>query len=308
MLNPNVNQIRTFIEVCELQSIKRASNRLNVSLSAISQQLNKLQDDLGCVLFNNERGKIVLTAAGRDFLKHSKAFIAKADLLSDWSNQQNENPDIKLKVICQNYDLYRLSILPFLKEFSLRYPNIFLEIKIFEQLIDISEYRADIYWGLGEYLGEDFPELTRRKLISFDYGVYASPDYIDEQGMPESPADLKDHRIIGRSDNIPQNGLFVRELRGQKSSAMKSVELEPSIIVTEGHIQLGLDGLGLFNAATIERGISHLVDSGLLVPVLEDYWYRKNSLYAYFSQSHRTKVGVDQFLKFFTDVRGDWDI
>ena len=78
-----LRQIRYFIAVCEEGQFVKAAQRLHITQSALSQQIQALEKFLGVHLFDSQKRKIqrvvVLTNAGSDFLTDAKKIIAQAD-------------------------------------------------------------------------------------------------------------------------------------------------------------------------------------------------------------------------------------
>lgn len=73
--------LRYFAVVARTGSIRRASQELNVASSAISRQIQKLEDSFGQVLFERLPGGLRLTAAGRVVLEHAERTLHDFALL-----------------------------------------------------------------------------------------------------------------------------------------------------------------------------------------------------------------------------------
>lgn len=79
----NYNHLRYFWEVARDGNLTRTANRLNLSQSALSVQIRKLEDRLGHMLFERRGKALHLTEAGRIALDHADAIFATGeDLLS----------------------------------------------------------------------------------------------------------------------------------------------------------------------------------------------------------------------------------
>jgi len=78
---PSLRGIETFVCVAELLNLRVASERLNVSVSAISHRIQALEEELGILLFDRSGGRMQLTTEGSDFLEQLRpglAFLQKA--------------------------------------------------------------------------------------------------------------------------------------------------------------------------------------------------------------------------------------
>src|SRR5262245_58011392 len=65
---PPLNALKAFEAVARSESVTRAARELSVTQGAVSHQVKALEATLGVKLFNRERQRLVMTAAGRDYL------------------------------------------------------------------------------------------------------------------------------------------------------------------------------------------------------------------------------------------------
>ena len=77
----NYNHLRYFWAVAQDGNLSRTAQRLNVSQSALSVQIRKLEDRLGHALFERRGRALHLTEAGRITLDHADAIFATGDEL-----------------------------------------------------------------------------------------------------------------------------------------------------------------------------------------------------------------------------------
>lgn len=73
--------LRYFVAVARAGSIRKASEELHVATSAVSRQIQKLEDELGTPLFERLPNGLRLTQAGLVTLRHAKATLHEFDLL-----------------------------------------------------------------------------------------------------------------------------------------------------------------------------------------------------------------------------------
>jgi len=79
----NYNHLRYFWSVAHEGNLTRTAGRLNVSQSALSTQIHKLEDQLGHKLFERRGKQLVLTEAGRIALDHADSIFATGEELLD---------------------------------------------------------------------------------------------------------------------------------------------------------------------------------------------------------------------------------
>lgn len=77
----DLHLLRSFAAVAETEHVGRAAEKLHVSQSPLSRQIQKLEADLGLRLFDRVRRRVRLTPAGRWLLRESRILLGQADAL-----------------------------------------------------------------------------------------------------------------------------------------------------------------------------------------------------------------------------------
>lgn len=78
-----LNEIRTFVAVAEAQSVQEAGNRLGLTQSAVSRLIQRLEAELGVILFDRQTKPLALTRDGERALAHARRVLTASDDLSD---------------------------------------------------------------------------------------------------------------------------------------------------------------------------------------------------------------------------------
>lgn len=79
-------QLRTFCEIAETLNFTKASEKLNLTQSAVSHQIKALEEELGVSLFIRAKRGVLLTDAGESALLHAKRILAQAEEMRDQLN------------------------------------------------------------------------------------------------------------------------------------------------------------------------------------------------------------------------------
>jgi DNA-binding transcriptional LysR family regulator len=75
----DIRGLKAFVAIAETESFTRAGQRMEVSQSAISQQIRSLETSLGTALFARQARKVTLTQAGNVLLPYARQILAKVD-------------------------------------------------------------------------------------------------------------------------------------------------------------------------------------------------------------------------------------
>src|SRR5260370_40230580 len=74
-----IHQLAYFESVSRHLHFTRAAEELNVAQPSVSQQIRKLETELGAPLFHRMKRRVALTEAGETFLPHARAVLQRLD-------------------------------------------------------------------------------------------------------------------------------------------------------------------------------------------------------------------------------------
>ncbi len=84
----NLKQLEAFVWVADLQSFRRAAERLNTTQPNISARIAGLEATLGAQLMTRDAGSVRLTAKGHDLLRHARQVLDATDALIAAADQK----------------------------------------------------------------------------------------------------------------------------------------------------------------------------------------------------------------------------
>lgn len=168
---PQLNSIRVFEAAARLTSFKAAAEELNVTPTAVSHQIRKLEEKLGTLLFERKARAIILTAEGYKLAQISHQALQQiASTLEDISRIQT------VLSITTTSSFAAMWLVPRLANFEKRHPEIQVEIKTSERLDDLQkDRRIDLAIRYGQDNEQDENVI---KLITEYFGVYATQNYL----------------------------------------------------------------------------------------------------------------------------------
>mgnify|MGYP002511858285 CR=1 FL=1 len=116
----NLSRYKIFLAAAECKSISKAAAQLYISQPAVSITIKKLEENLNTTLFFRKSKGVELTENGRNLYENTKkAFQILADTEERLKRSQNTG---YLRIAASNV-LCKHFLMPYLKEFTGRYPN-----------------------------------------------------------------------------------------------------------------------------------------------------------------------------------------
>jgi DNA-binding transcriptional LysR family regulator len=153
-------------------------------------------------------------------------------------------------------------LLPLLR----RYPDIQIEFSVDYAFTDIASHRFDAGVRVGDRVDKDM--VAVRIAPDLRMAVAASPEYLAGKPLPKKPDDLTAHRCVNL--RLPTRGnLYAWDFTKGKKSVNVRVQGQTVFNTTSLMLQAALAGLG-FAYVPLDLMQPH-IDSGQLVPVLEDW-------------------------------------
>jgi LysR family transcriptional regulator for bpeEF and oprC len=254
----------TFIRVAERGSFTHAADDLGISRAQASQQVAALEKRLGVRLFDRTTRRVALSNHGAEYLERARRIMADVAQADEAMSRTRERPHGRLRVDVP-VAFGRNLLVPALPQFRKRYPELKLELRFNDRLVDLLAEKVDIALRFGPVRDG---RLIARRLFASRWITCAAPSYVAAHGAPLQPQGLAGHQCIGYL--APESGR-VREWQFGKGKAhlRQRVECVLAFDSAEAVLASGIAGGGVFQA-------SHLLASGpmaagLLQQLLVDY-------------------------------------
>ncbi len=193
------DKLKIFHAVAEAGSFTNATLNLNLSQSAISRQIQSLEDDLKVRLFERHARGLTLTENGEYLFKTAHDVISKLREVETSLGDQKTKPSGKLTITTvRSFGTHWLT--PRIQEFMNLNPEIEIELIFDDKELDLSTRQADI--GIFMRRPKQL-NYIQRKLMDINYHIYGSNIYLEKHGMPKSINDLNNHRFISFGKGAP---------------------------------------------------------------------------------------------------------
>jgi DNA-binding transcriptional LysR family regulator len=253
--------LEVFTAVVDLGSFSAAGRALDLTPSAVSRTIDRIEARLGVRLLLRSTRALTLTAEGRSYLQAARRILAD---LNDAEQQIADQgaPRGRLRVsAAQSHG--RLCVVPLLGEFVRLYPHILVDIALTDALVDVAGGEADVAIRFGPLADSG---LMARKLGETGRVIVASPDYLARSGTPRAPEDLHRHNCLNFNfRRVEPIWPFRRD--GQDFSLKVKGTIEANNGETLG--ELAAQGVGITRVGSFS--VVGEIENGRLVPLLEAY-------------------------------------
>jgi DNA-binding transcriptional LysR family regulator len=295
--------MEAFVAVVDAGSFSAAALRLRSSKSLVSRQIAALESELGARLFQRTTRSLTLTEEGRRYHEQVVRILADiAEANRSLSNLQAA-PRGLLRVNAPMSFGY-LHLAPAVPDFLMQCPEVELDLTMNDRYVDLIEEGVDLALRLGRLADSS---LVARKLAPARRVVCASPTYLREHGVPQTPDDLKRHQCLCYSNIAASDEWrFVRQ-----DGKTWPVEVKGRLHANNGDAlrEAALKGLGLVFLPTFIVGRD--LQAGSLVSVLTDYVAQDSGLYAVYPHARHLSPKVRAFVDFLASRFGAqpyWDL
>jgi LysR family glycine cleavage system transcriptional activator len=185
---PPTLSLRAFSRAARTLSFKRAAEELHVSPSALSRQIQALEEHLGAALFQRLNPGLALTEAGRRYLAAVDAALAQLEAAQDQFRPE-ERP-LRVSALVSFSESW---LIPNLKDFETAHPDLEIELEATLRYADFTRDAVDvaIRFGTGPWEG-----LHSEPILDLDFFPVCSPDLAAGHPPLRRPGDLAHHTLI----------------------------------------------------------------------------------------------------------------
>jgi DNA-binding transcriptional LysR family regulator len=195
MSTDRYQEIVAFVEIARSGSFSAAGRVLELSPSAISKLVTRLEKRFGARLFNRTTHAVRLSQEGEALLIQASRVVEAMKDADHLIDKFAAAPVGQLRVYgLPSFALSQLA--PIIPEFLLLNPQIRLDIQLGIERIDSVEADVDVILRMGQPADST---LISRKIADTGWVVCAAPSYLSNRGVPQAPADLAIHNCLNFS-------------------------------------------------------------------------------------------------------------
>ncbi|SAL28581.1 LysR family transcriptional regulator [Caballeronia terrestris] len=285
--------ISVFHAAASSGSISRAAAELNVTPSAVSQQIQSLETHLGTALMTKVGRGVALTEAGERYF----AMISEEiDRIADATQRIRGLRSVTLLTVRATPTLSTKFLLPRLRSFLDGHPDLEVRLNGTNEMTDFAQEAVDIEirHGTGQWPGVYVEALTEESFLPVCSPAYCAPSSLDA-------ADLQRHRLIYSIKSQVQWPHWF--------SVARAAPLDPGqrVLFDRSHmaIDAAVDGMGIALESTLMMW-RELRDGTLICPVREPPAIRLTTQWIVCPFEHLHKKKVILFLDWLRAERAAW--
>lgn len=190
----DLNDLYYFVLVVDHHGFSAAGRAVNVPKSRLSRRIAVLEQALDTRLLSRSSRQMALTDAGQALYRHARAMLVEAEAAETAVRQRQGEPLGVVRLAC-SVAMAQFVMADLLPRFMSAYPR-----------VDVLQHASNHYV---DAVGEGFDlvlrahtgplpdsSLVQRNLASTHWCLVAAPDYLEQQGTPQSPADLASHSAL----------------------------------------------------------------------------------------------------------------
>lgn len=290
-----LDDLSAFALVVRARGFREAARSSRGSPSALSQAVRRLEERMQVRLLNRTTRSVAPTEAGQRLFERLAPALVELESALDAVNAFRDRPAGALRLnVPANV---ARSVLPrIITPFLEAYPEIRLEITVEDSFVDLLSAGADAGIRYDERLEQDMiavpigPRAQR-------FAAAAAPSYLDARGRPEHPRDLLNHNCL----RTRFAGGSVAPFEFEKNGEIVVVDPPGQLIVRPGAagellLSCAIAGLGILSS--FDDLLASYFASGVLEPVLEDWWESFSGPFLYYPGRRHLPAPLRAFVDF----------
>ncbi|MCD9088335.1 LysR family transcriptional regulator [Stenotrophomonas sp. SY1] len=283
--------LAAFACVARHASFRQAALELGVSPSALSQTIRNLERRLGTRLLQRTTRTVGLTEPGQRLLQETVPALARIGTALQAMEESRDIPSGQLRITTPRYAAEHL-LLPFLPGFHARHPQVRVELSIQPAMVDVVAEGFDAGIRLGESLAAGMIAVPLGP--SLRLAVVASPDYLQQHGVPDRPEALVDHACIPHRNSDGR----IMPWEFSRDGHDFYIEVDGPLLLNDSHLALQATRAGLGLQQVFEHNVRADLDAGRLVRVLEAWQVPFAGFHLYYPSRDQLAPKLRVFIDF----------
>jgi DNA-binding transcriptional LysR family regulator len=296
-----LEDMNVFVRIVDAGGIGKAADQLGMAKSGISRRLVALESRLGVPLINRTTRSSSLTPVGREYYERAVKLIGDVAELDSLAEEENVSLEGALRLaVPLSFGLSHLSTA--IDIFARQHPGLTINVDFSDRHVDLVEQGADLAIRITDLKDSS---LQARRICPIRTLLCASPAYLKKHGTPQTPDELKGHKMLGYSLASGQTIKLLDKKGGEQL-------VHPTVRMTANNgdflrdMALAGHGIAMLPTFIVWQSLA----SRDLVPVLESHTPSHLNAWAVYPQTRYLSQRVRQFIDFLSERFGErpyWD-
>jgi DNA-binding transcriptional LysR family regulator len=187
----DLNDFFYFVQVVDRGGFTAAGRTLRIPKSTLSHRIQQLETKLGVRLLSRTSRRFAMTDAGEEFYRHAVAMLREAELAETAIRHRLSEPTGTLRCTAAMATM-QFAMRDMVAAFLVRYPKINVVAHATDENVDIVGESYDVAIRAHS---DPLPDstLVQRRLTPAPWFLFAGSAYLDANGAPQTPKDLRSH-------------------------------------------------------------------------------------------------------------------
>lgn len=288
--------VQAFVRIVETGSFVKASAALNLHPNAMTKLVQSLEAHLQVKLLNRTTRRVTLTNDGVVYYERMVL------VLDQWLEVESDlavahaNPRGRLRVD-MGTTMASLLVIPALPDFYARYPDVQLDIGVSDRTVDLASDSVDCVVRGGKLPDSS---LVARYLGALPFVTCATPAYLAAHGPIDHPAQLEDGHTLVRYFFASAGRMSPMTFTKGEEHVVARGQYAISVNDSNAHLAAGLSGLGIVQTLTF-MAQPH-IDTGALVPILQDWSIEPNAISIVYMPNRHLSTRARSFVDWMVEL------
>lgn len=286
-----IEAMNIFLTVVETGSFTATADRLDLSRPMVTRAVALVEEWFHARLLQRTTRRVSLTSAGERALAHCQKMVALAtEIEQDVLAQQGELQG-SLR-IASNSSFGSTHLLLAIKDFLQCHPKLNIQFQLSDQSVNLIDERIDLAI---RFTNQPDPNLIARPLATCHSLLVASPEYLAQKGIPQTPQDLSAHIYLAHA-NINR-----KEWKFYQNEREISLELTSQFTTNDTGALLNLTLAGGGIAMLPKYLLNEHLANRQLVSILTDWQLPTYQIYALYSSRHKLPLTIRTLVDFLVE-------
>ncbi|TFW28551.1 LysR family transcriptional regulator [Massilia arenosa] len=288
--------MEVFVQVVDAGGFTRAAEALQLPKATVSTLVQSLEQALQVKLLHRTTRHVSVTADGAAYYERCLRILNDVREAEEALSRHKASPSGRLRVDT-TAGVANLILMPALPEFFKRYPDIRLELGCSDRPVDLIEEGVDCAIRGGELSDSS---LIARRVGVLHFLTCAAPSYLQRFGRPTHPRDLVEHHRCVNYFSSKTGKVYDWDFQRGDEEFVLSVPGSLAVNESTSHTNAALEGLGIVQMSSFVA--QPYLESGALVPLLEDWVSKPLPVHVVYPQNRHLSAKVRVFVEWVADL------